>query len=281
MNVVVSMAAVRAPEPLKIFISYSRRDATVADALADTLAARGFKVIIDRRDLPFGEKWQAELAEFISLSDTVIWLVSDTSIQSKWVNWELDEVAKRKKRLVPVLVTDTSRDALPRQLGEIHILPVEGCFDVARDLDQLIQVLETDREWIKQASRLQDRASEWLTKNSPASLLLSRGALVDAERWKDRRPAKAPAPTQEILDLILASRRASARRLRLVIAGTTVATLLSLILAGYAFFQKQVADGNRVQAVRTLATSDFQRGTSLIANPDTASEGIALLARSA
>jgi hypothetical protein len=63
-------------------------------------------VTIDRRDLPFGEKWQAELAEFIRLSDTVVWLVSEASIQSKWVNWELDEVAKRNKRLVPLMVTE-------------------------------------------------------------------------------------------------------------------------------------------------------------------------------
>jgi len=87
---------------LKVFISYSRRNAAAADALVDALTARGFGVTIDRRDLEFGEKWQAELAEFIRMSDTVIWLLSEASIQSKWVNWELDEVAKRNKRLVPL-----------------------------------------------------------------------------------------------------------------------------------------------------------------------------------
>src|SRR5215831_817101 len=111
------------PEALKIFVSYSRRDVQVADALVEKLTARGFEIAIDRRDLPFGEKWQLELADFIRLSDTVIWLISEASVQSKWVHWELDEVAKRNKRLVPVMVDETSRDRLPRQLGEIHILP--------------------------------------------------------------------------------------------------------------------------------------------------------------
>src|SRR6185295_12725379 len=103
------MAQVRGPERLKVFISYSRRDTIAADALVEALIARGFDVSIDRRDLPFGEKWQAELAEFIRLSDTVVWLVSEASIQSNWVNWELDEVAKRNKRLVPVMIAEAGR----------------------------------------------------------------------------------------------------------------------------------------------------------------------------
>jgi hypothetical protein len=161
----------RVAETLRIFISYSRRNSAIADVLIDELRTRDFDVTIDRRDLPFGEKWQFELAEFIRLTDTVIWLVSEYSISSKWVNWELDEVAKRNKRLVPVMVADMDRSALPRQLGEIHILPAEGIFEFKRDLGALIQVLETDRVWLKQASRLQDRASEWLSKGRPSALL--------------------------------------------------------------------------------------------------------------
>jgi len=186
------MAAERKGEQLKVFISYSRRDAAAADALVEALIARGFDVTIDRRNLPFGEKWLAELAEFIRLSDTVVWLVSEASIQSKWVNWELDEVARRNKRLVPAMIAETARDALPRQLGEIHILPAEGVFDPPRDLDELVRVLETDRAWLKEASRLQDRAHEWLSKSRTSALLLSRGARSDpclrhdcARPWRD------------------------------------------------------------------------------------------------
>src|SRR5258708_558232 len=128
------MPPVRQDNRLRVFISYSRRDAAVADALFEALTALGFEAKIDRRDLPFGEKWQSELAEFIRLSDTVIWLVSEASIHSEWVNWELDEVAKRNKRLVPILIGDTLLEQLPRQLDEIHILPAQGLFDVTRDL---------------------------------------------------------------------------------------------------------------------------------------------------
>ena len=242
------MGAILKADRLKVFISYSRHDFVMADALVDSLQGHGFDVTIDRRDLPFGEKWQAELADFIRLSDTVIWLVSELSIRSEWVNWELDEVAKRNKRLVPVMVGETSRDKLPRQLGEIHILPAEGVFDLARDLGTLVQVLETDRAWLKEASRLQDRAAEWLAKGRSPTLLLPGGALDAAERWKDGRPAKAPLPAQEVLDLLLASRRAATRRQRWWTGGSIAVTVFALALAGYAYVQRDTAISQRNDA---------------------------------
>lgn len=239
-------------DKLRIFISYSRRDASAADALVEALAARGFEITIDRRDLPFGEKWRDELAEFIRLSDTVLWMISAASVKSKWVNWELDEVAKRSKRLVPVMVADTARDALPRQLGEIHIFPVSGVFNVGRDLDALVRVLETDLAWLKQASRLQDRAAEWISKGRPSALLLSRAALFDAERWKDQRPPKAPAPAQEALDLLHASRREATRRLRRWAIGSSLAATFAIALAFFAFFQRGIARDRAVVAQNRL-----------------------------
>ena len=53
------------------FSSYSRRDAVAADSIVEVLKARGFDVTIDTRDLPFDEKWQAELAEFIDRKSVV------------------------------------------------------------------------------------------------------------------------------------------------------------------------------------------------------------------
>jgi sugar lactone lactonase YvrE len=235
-------------EKLKVFISYSRRDSEVTDLIVAALEEHGFEVMIDRRDLPFGEKWQQELAEFIRTSDTVIWLVSPHSVESKWCNWELDEVIRRSKRLVPVLIGDTPRDQFPRQLGEIHILPVSGLFDLGRDLDALIATLRTDRAWLKEHTRLSDQAQRWAARSGTKDLLLRGGALTAAESWKDRRPATAPAPSQDVLDLILASRRASTRRQRAWIAGSLAVAISAVALAGLAFWQRQIAITNEQDA---------------------------------
>ena len=56
---------------MKVFISYSRKDSAIADQMVADLEGRSFEVIIDRRDLPYGEEWEAELAGFIRRADTV------------------------------------------------------------------------------------------------------------------------------------------------------------------------------------------------------------------
>jgi hypothetical protein len=165
------------------------------------------------------------------------------------------------------MVGDGSRETLPRQLGEIHILPAEGVFALERDLDALIRVLETDRAWLKQASRLQDRATEWISRGRTSALLLSRGALSEAERWKEARPAKAPAPAQEILDLLLHSRQAATRRLRWWVGGslTVAAAAIGLSIVAYlqsieAVRQKDVAEKRSAMLAGNVARGLTKEG---------------------
>ena len=100
------------PEKLKLFISYSRADMATADALVAQLETKNFTAFIDRRDLPYGEKWQQVLHEYIRDCDTVLFLVSERSIGSKWILWELQQVTDLKKRLVPVVISACSHRGL-------------------------------------------------------------------------------------------------------------------------------------------------------------------------
>ena len=193
-------------------------------------------------------------------------------MQSHWVNWELDEVVKRNKRLVPVMVGETPRDALPRQLGEIRYPARGGVFDAAQHLDTLVQVLETDRAWLKEASRLQDRAVEWLAKGRGSALLLPGGALAAAERWKDARPAKAPLPAQEVLDLLHASRRAVTRRQRWWTGGSITFAVFALGLAWFAESQRSAAV-NQKRVTQELREQTQKTESGLLANAANASFG--------
>ncbi len=147
----------------------------------------------------------------------------------------VDQVKTRNKRLVPVMVDLVNPAKLPRQLGEIHILPPDGLFDLGCDLVKPVEVLETDHDWLKQATRWQDRATEWLAKGRPSALLLSRGALVDAEAWKDAQPVKAPAPALMVMDLVLAIRQTMTRRQRVFVGGSLAISIGVLALAGFAY----------------------------------------------
>jgi hypothetical protein len=256
------------PDALKIFISYSRRDTAIADQMVVALEAARFAVMIDRRDLPYGEKWQQELSDFIRASDTVIWLVSPASIASRWCNWELGEVQRLNKRLVPVVAALVKPDDLPGSLGQIHLLPAEGVFDFKQHLATLIEVLESDRAWLKEHTRLADRARQWLARSSAPALLLRGVGLKDAQAWVDRKPPRAPAPWPEILQLLMASRRAEARRQRFVVAMSLAAAIVGIGLAGLAWWQRnlaleqeQIALEQRNEALigQSLFLTDFAR----------------------
>lgn len=240
------------PASLSVFISYARRDMEQADAIVAGLEENGFTVTIDRRDLSFGEEWQVELADFIRGCDTVVWLVSPTSVASKWCRWELGEVQRLSKRLVPVAIAQVPPDELPEALGRIHILPVGEDFDIDRHLNALVETLNTNRSWLKQHTRLADRARQWLDREKSKDLLLMRSDLADAEQWRDRQPPSAPAPSDEILDLILDSRRAHGRRQKWLTGISLTIAACALAISAVALWQNRIAQTERTKAEATL-----------------------------
>lgn len=245
---------------LGVFISYSRRDMAATDALVLELEAAGFAVTIDRRDLAYGEEWQQELAEFIRASDTVLWLVSPDSVTSKWCNWELGEVTRLHKRLLPVRLRETDNTTLPPALGKIHILPVEGVYDQALHLGDVVATLNTDQAWLKEGTHLAARAWQWqggAEANAAAarrdnSALLTGAQLKCAQAWHLRQPANAPAPSAAVLELILASGDAARRRQRL--RSVIAVAVLALAAALWSQYElaKQRQDTALLNESRTL-----------------------------
>ncbi len=227
---------------IRVFISYSRRNLEAADRLAAALEGEGFLVTIDRRDLPYGEEWLKELGDFIAGCDTVVALVTPAFLASKACNWELGQVRDTNKRLVPVMLERVPVAELSDSIRKIQLLPSEGNFDFAVHLKALADALNTDRQWIKEHTRLADRARQWIARDRAPALLLRGTALVDAEAWQDKQPKAAPPPSDEIFELMLASRRAATRRQRVIAAGSLLAAVFAFALAGAALFQWKRAE---------------------------------------
>ncbi len=252
-------------DKLKLFISYSRQDTAVTDQLVAALEDAGFDVSIDRRDLPYGEEWQSELADFIRAADTVVWLVSPASAASKWCNWELGEVQRLKKRLLPVRIGDVGPEDLPAALGKIHVLPAESVFEFDAHLAPLITALNTDQAWLKEHTRLGDRARQWLAKGKKGDLLLRGTALSDAEDWKGIQPNAAP-PSEEILDLIHASRRAHGKRQQIAVLASLAVAVIAVALSLFALIQRNEAQEQRLAAIEAAERADERRIEAEVAN---------------
>jgi tetratricopeptide (TPR) repeat protein len=235
-----------------VFISYSRTDSAKADAIADALERHGFTVKIDRRNLEYGEEWLRELEDFIRASDTIVWLVSPASLASRACAWELNQVRTLSKRLVPVVIEPTDLATLPEALAKIHVLPASGTFDHETHLPVLVRILNTDMKWIKEHTRLANRAHQWIERSRNSAVLLRGSELRDAERWKDRRPTTAPTPSDDILELLLASRRATQARQRTYVALSLLTAIMGVGLAAYAFWQRDRADQSYTAARTNL-----------------------------
>ncbi len=206
---------------LTVFISYSRRDLEFAEAVADRLDAADIEILIDKRNLPYGEEWKAELLQFIRSSDTVLFVVSPHSIASEWCNWELEHTKRESKRLVPIVLEPVEVDGLPSAVADIHLLSFEDHWRLGggasetfdETVEMLRSILLTNIDWLREHTRLGDLARRWnearaRDKAGAAEARLLRGeVLAEAELWISKRPREAPEPTAEQRQFILASRQ--------------------------------------------------------------------------
>ena len=207
--------AASAGNKAKVFISYSRKDLTVAQMLVDALGSRGFDAFLDKTDIAPGEPWKERLGGLIQAADTVVFVISPNSIKSNVCAWELEESARLGKKLIPVVARRIADADAPPALGRLNwVFCAEGD-DKDAALAALDTALHTDLPWVREHTRLGELARRWdEQKRSNAATL--RGADLDAaERWLDRRPPDANAPTDLHQDFIRASRRAATRRQRI------------------------------------------------------------------
>jgi hypothetical protein len=92
----------------RIFISYASPDAAFADQYYQALVERAHAVWMDRAELKGGHEWVHIIQERIRWSDTMIVLWSAHALASTWVEMEMTYAHTLRKKIIPVLIDDTS-----------------------------------------------------------------------------------------------------------------------------------------------------------------------------
>jgi formylglycine-generating enzyme required for sulfatase activity len=82
-----------------------------------------------------------------------------------------------------------------------------------RPLSQLAEALRVDLRWIRDHTRLEERATDWDGRGRPESLLLRADAVDAARRWMADRKAGAPEITEVQRAFVKASQEAETTRL--------------------------------------------------------------------
>lgn len=218
-------ATASAPGKLRVFISYSRDDLAFADQLVAGLDLCGFEPTLDRHGISGGEAWERRLGALIREADTVVFVLSPASAASKVCAWEVGEATRLNKRIIPVLALPLAGTSPPPALRELNYIffyadPAMPGSGFGSGLARLVAALNTDLDWLREHTRLLQRATEWDVAGRPVNRLLSGSDILDAKDWTARRPVNAPEPTGLHLDFIRASEseeadRASAQRKQL------------------------------------------------------------------
>jgi hypothetical protein len=106
----------------EIFISYSRRDSSVVQALATALGEKGLSVWVDKSGIQEGDAYDTQIEDAIAQTRVVIVLWSKNSVRSQWVRAEA-AYALSKQKLLPVSIDRTDP---PLQFLHIQAVDFEG-----------------------------------------------------------------------------------------------------------------------------------------------------------
>lgn len=193
-----------------VFISYSRDDLAFADQLDAALGLYGFNTTVDRHAISGGEDWKRTLGNLIRDADTIAFVLSPSSARSETCAWEVDEAYRLGKRIIPVLCRSLEGATIPAALSQLNYIffynePKAPGSGFGAGLVNLVGVLNTDLNWLREHTRLLQRAMEWDTAGRHPNRLLSGADIESAKTWAAKRPKDAPAPTTLHLDFIKTS----------------------------------------------------------------------------
>jgi WD40 repeat protein len=245
---------------LRVFISYSRQNIAFVDSLQASLVDRDIEAAVDRTEIEKSEDWWKRIQQLITEADTVVFVLSRSSVSSGVCQDEVDFAEELKKRFVPLVVEDIAGlkvpDALAR-LNYIFFIPdaasgANGDFSEA--IDQLERALEIDIGWIREHTRLGAVAQRWVAQGQRSDLLLRGVELTAAEHWITTRPLKAPDPSDAHRAFLASSRKAATRRQRRWVAALSATAAAFAVIAGVALVQLyQVETARRLTAAQALA----------------------------
>ncbi|MEL6318865.1 MAG: toll/interleukin-1 receptor domain-containing protein, partial [Pseudomonadota bacterium] len=260
----------------RVFISYARKDLTVANELRDGLVAAGVDAYLDVFDIAPGEDWRGRLGELIGTAEKIVFLISPDSVASKTCDWEVNEAERQGKPILPVVIRETPLETIPPRLTRLHLTFARTDAERLQRTPELVEALSSDLKWERDKTDLNAQAEAWAQAGKPARLLIWREEpLKAAEKWRDGHPANAPAPTETQLAFIADSRTAYSRRQNWIRAALVAIALVTSAATAVAYLQRETALENLRQAKITESRMLAQAAQEDIAVGD-AGDAIAL-----
>lgn len=151
---------------MNIFLSYSHQDQKYADLLSEYLSEAGHDVWQDKLKLKPGDNLIEKVNLGIKEAEVLIVIVSENSLQSKWVMHEfsalaLGDISSENRRVIPVLIDSSS---VPSYLSKYMYVDLNN--GVEQGINRLVNAL-------RENAKIPERRTVTENENDPAIETLS------------------------------------------------------------------------------------------------------------
>ncbi len=240
----------------RVFISYSRKDKPFVQKLNEALDQAGVHAWVDWEGIELASDWMETIKEAIQGSDAFLFVISPDSLKSNICAQELEFGISLNKKLIPVLYREPDKDStMHEKLASTNWVYLRSEDNLEETLPRLVQSINTDLSWVQQHTRLLQQANEWAQKSRNNSFLLYGTELEEAERWSAQASGhenRQIVPIQA--EYINASRKYANRRQRTLLAGVSLALVVSIVLSIFAWISRNDAtraegDAREAQAI--------------------------------
>jgi len=120
-----------------VFISYSSKDKTAADALCATLEAHGIPCWITPRNISYGSDYGEAIVDGINESRVMVLVFSSHANTSPHIKREVDRAVSKSLTIIPIRIEDVA----PTRALEYYISPVHWLDAVAPPLEPHLEAL--------------------------------------------------------------------------------------------------------------------------------------------
>ena len=214
-----------------VFISYSRKDCSFVEKLEEALKVRDKVSWVDWEGIPPVSEFPEEIKSGIEGSDAFLFVISPDSVKSNWCLKELEHAEANNKRLIPVLRREVAEAARPEALKNLQWILLRESDDFDKGINDLIEALDTDLEYLHTHKRLLVRALEWEKDERSSNLTLRGEELEKAEAFLTKGFEAEQRPTALQVEYITISRQVQRRTQRRRIIGVSIALAITAVLA--------------------------------------------------
>lgn len=142
-----------------MFFSYSRADAKFALKLATDLKNAGVNLWIDQLNIPPGVRWDAEIEKSLEASNSLLVILSDSSVRSDNVLDEVSHALENNKQVFPIIIDNCK---IPFRLKRLQHIDFTADYGTAfnRLLQALSDFTQSDLVRLQQLSNKEEKKNE-------------------------------------------------------------------------------------------------------------------------